>query len=211
MKDLGVLLDSKLSESPHIEATFSSCIKLIGFIMRTGKDFKDPKTLILLFSSLIRSKLEYASPIWSPSQIGDIKMIEKVQRKFVKQLFYRKLIPDATEWDYLECCSFLKMEPLEKRRIKNGLTFVLKAIHNATDGQRFLHWFNSNATDLQTRAHRAFTLAKSRSNVGLHSPINNLMSQLNKYCAELDVQGGELNSLISSMKSNVDQLYVPTF
>ena len=37
------------------------------------------------------------------------------------------------------------------------------------------------------------------------------MIQLNQYCAELDVQGGELNSLISSMKNNVDQLYIPTF
>ena len=207
MKDLGVLLDSKLSESPHIDATFSSCIKLIGFIMRTGKDFKDPKTLILLFNSLVRSKLEYASPIWSPSQIGDFNMIEKVQRKFVKQLFYRKLIPNATDWEYLACCELLRVETLEKRRVKNGLTFILKAIHNVADGQRFLHWLKINNANQQTRAPRSFKIAKSRTNIGLHSPINTLMSQLNHFCAELDVFGGDLNCLVATMKTNVDLLY----
>jgi hypothetical protein len=66
VKDLGVIFDSHLTFADHCEELQNKCLKLLGFILRTCVDFKDPRTIIKLFNSLIRSRLEYCSTIWSP-------------------------------------------------------------------------------------------------------------------------------------------------
>ena len=103
----------------------------------------------------MRSKLEYASVIWNPFHTDDIEMIEKVQRKFVKQLFYRKLIPNSpNEWDYTACCDLLNIETIEQRRIVNGLVFAVKSLKKLTDSQEYIHFFNINEQASQVKISR---------------------------------------------------------
>jgi hypothetical protein len=61
IRDLGVLMDSKLTFSEHVDVTISSTIskarQILGFIIRVGRDFRDPYALKSLYVSLVRSKL----------------------------------------------------------------------------------------------------------------------------------------------------------
>jgi ribonuclease P/MRP protein subunit RPP40 len=75
MCDLGVIFDSKLSFSAHINELYAKSTKLLGFIFRTCSDFKNTNTILTLFNSLIRSKLEYASTIWNPHSDNSIYLI----------------------------------------------------------------------------------------------------------------------------------------
>ena len=65
-------------------------------------------TMMTLFKSLIRSKLEYCCPLWNPAKIGDIQLIENVQKhgttrktktdvltKKEGEIFYHTLVEDA--------------------------------------------------------------------------------------------------------------------
>jgi hypothetical protein len=45
-----------------------------------GPDLADSSTLLQLYKSFIRPHLEYCSIVWDPYLIGDIEMLEKVQR-----------------------------------------------------------------------------------------------------------------------------------
>jgi hypothetical protein len=63
-RDLGVLMDSKLM---HIGVTVSNARQMLGFIMKNGRDFRDPYALKSLYVSLVRSKLEYANCVWMMS------------------------------------------------------------------------------------------------------------------------------------------------
>ena len=47
---------------------------------------KNPFNLILAYKIYVRPLLEYASPVWSPSQINLINTLEAVQRKFTKSI-----------------------------------------------------------------------------------------------------------------------------
>ena len=50
-KDLGVILDSKLTFNNHINDIVASSYRNLGFIIRNTKDFVDNNTLILLFNA----------------------------------------------------------------------------------------------------------------------------------------------------------------
>ena len=59
-KDLGVIVDSKLTFTAHITA---NAYRNLGFIMRNSRHFKYISTLSLLFSAFVRPKLEYGGII----------------------------------------------------------------------------------------------------------------------------------------------------
>jgi hypothetical protein len=66
IKDLGVIMDSSLNFSQHISSVVQQSFKLLGFIRRVSQQFNNESVIVGLFTSLVRSRLEYASPVWSP-------------------------------------------------------------------------------------------------------------------------------------------------
>jgi hypothetical protein len=42
IRDLGVLMDPKLTFSEHVDVTVSKAKQMLGFIMRVGRDFLGP-------------------------------------------------------------------------------------------------------------------------------------------------------------------------
>jgi hypothetical protein len=54
IKDLGVIMDGKMSFLPHIEAIISKSSRMLGFIKRISREFRDPYTHKTLYTSLVR-------------------------------------------------------------------------------------------------------------------------------------------------------------
>ena len=63
-----------------------------------------------VYRSLIRSRLEYLSPLWHPSKIEDIKTIEGVQRLFTSK------ISGLSQYTYWERLQKLNLMSLQRRR-----------------------------------------------------------------------------------------------
>lgn len=89
IKDLGVVFDSKLTFSDHILQLSASCYKLLGFVIRSSKQFTKPEAMTSMFDCIIRSKLEYASAVWAPYQKKYVEMLEQIQKKFLRFLYMR--------------------------------------------------------------------------------------------------------------------------
>ena len=66
LRDLGVELSSDLTFSRHIENIVSDASRLVGWIMRTFRR-RSKGVMVTLWKSLIQSRLEYCSQLWSPS------------------------------------------------------------------------------------------------------------------------------------------------
>lgn len=66
IKDLGIVLDSKLCFDKHVNYIFRKCSKLLGFVFRACRNFRAEKSFLFLFNSLIRSILEYGSVVRNP-------------------------------------------------------------------------------------------------------------------------------------------------
>jgi hypothetical protein len=123
-KDLGVMFDEKLSFSAHINNLYSSCLRLLGFILRTTKYFKNPSSVVSLFNSLIRSRLEYASCVWNSHQLNHNLLLEKLQKKMVKVLYFRnQILNPPVEFNCEECCEIMKISSLKNEESSTTLNW----------------------------------------------------------------------------------------
>jgi hypothetical protein len=55
-------------------------------LIRRTYSYLDEQSFKYLFQALVRPHLEYAEAVWSPSTVGDIDVIENVQRRATKQI-----------------------------------------------------------------------------------------------------------------------------
>ena len=67
----------------------------MGLIKRNFK-YLDENTFILLYYSLVRSQLEYASSVWFPYRKGLINEIENIQRRATEFIPKLKNLPYQT-------------------------------------------------------------------------------------------------------------------
>ena len=121
VKDLGVHMTEDLKFDMHIAKIVQSASNCSNLILKCFKS-KKPQFMIKLFNTFVRSKLEYASPIWNPHTKYLIGKLEKVQRKFTKRL------SGLQAKSYEERLRILKITTLEERRLKLDLCFLFKII-----------------------------------------------------------------------------------
>jgi hypothetical protein len=120
-KDLGVLIDSKLSFSNHVQQITNKAHRMLGLIRHTFKEL-DTTSFLHLYKSLVRPHLAYASPVWSPKFKRDRDAIEKVQRRATR------LIKNASHMSYPERLKHLNLPTLEYRRKRADIIQCFKLI-----------------------------------------------------------------------------------
>ena len=86
VKFLGLLLDSKLSFIPHIKALKTKCLKALDLlkVISSTKWGGDEQTLLHLYRSLVRSKLDYGSIIYGSARPSYIKQLDTVHHFIIK-------------------------------------------------------------------------------------------------------------------------------
>ena len=74
--DLGIIMSIDCSFHSHISSLSRKCNNLAGWILRSFVS-RDRLAMLTLFKSLVISRLDYASQIWSPHKISQITQIKK--------------------------------------------------------------------------------------------------------------------------------------
>ena len=181
VRDLGVILDSKMSFVEHYNTIILKATNMLNFIKRFSYNFQDPYTLKTLFIAYVRSILEYCSVVWSPHIKTHENRIESVQKQFI--LFaLRKLgwtvfpLPS-----YNARCMLISLETLAKRREFASLSFVNDLIANRINSTELLQTLNFYDPTRVLRAREPFALRFHRTDYAKHGPINRLMDTYNKF------------------------------
>ena len=78
-KYLGITITDNMDLGQHVSEISSKATKTPGFLRR-NLAFAPRSTKEVAYKTLVRPKLEYAAPIWSPHSKLQINQIEKVQR-----------------------------------------------------------------------------------------------------------------------------------
>ena len=125
-KDLGVVVDNKLTFSQHINSTVVKANQVVGMIRRSFK-YMDKEIFVQLFTSRVRPLLEYGNVIWNPRLIQDIDAIERVQRRATKT------VPGISTMSYPDRLRTLRLPSLVYRRARGDMIETYKFLHNVYD------------------------------------------------------------------------------
>ena len=79
-KDLGVTFQSNLKFDKHISSIIAKDQRVLS-LMYHSFDYMDRDMFLVLYKSVVRPTLEYATCVWSPSLKKDIQKLEAVQRR----------------------------------------------------------------------------------------------------------------------------------
>jgi hypothetical protein len=80
-KDLGVCVNSNLSWNVHIFTITAKRNKMLGLLKRTCPLLANTTVRWMLYLTLVRSQLSYATEVWSPHTTKLISKVESVQRR----------------------------------------------------------------------------------------------------------------------------------
>jgi hypothetical protein len=127
-RDLGILMSSNLSFSPHITHIVCKTSSVCALIRRC---FTQPSPTILTraFTSYVLPIIEYASPVFnSLLSAADVDRLERIQRRFTSYVFRKCNLPNRSlGYDYRR--AVLGLDTLARRRQIIDLTFLFKVYH----------------------------------------------------------------------------------
>ena len=144
VKDLGIIISDDLDWENHITRLCKGARRISAWILNVFYT-RDRETMLTLFNSLVRPRLEYCCPIWDPSKIKLINLIEQIQRNFTFK------ITNMDNYDYWTRLSKLGITSLQRRREKFTITLVWKIKNNLIPNDINLE-FKINKRNSQIRA-----------------------------------------------------------
>ena len=124
---LGIIIDSHLSFDSHISKTVAWAFTRANLIHKCFTS-RDAATLWHAFVVYVRPLLEYATCVWSPYRLGQIKHVESFQHHFTKRL------PEYDSLDYRSRLTCLHADSLELRRLRHDLIYTYKVIFGLVNG-----------------------------------------------------------------------------
>ena len=117
--DLGVLVDNELKFHKQTAVATKEANSRLGLIKKSFVVL-DNITLPLLYTSLVRSHLEYGNIIWGPFYSEDRKSIERIQKRATK------LIPELRDLPYGQRLRHLDLPSMQHRRRRGDMIMTYK-------------------------------------------------------------------------------------
>ena len=163
VRDLGILLSNDCSWTPHITKISSDARRMAAWVLRAFKD-RSRTTMMTLYKSLVRCKLEYCSPLWSPYLIGDIQALESVQRYFTRR------VEDLAQFNYWERLKKLQLMSLQRRRERYTIIQMWKMYNGASPNCTTMRFYHHQRLGIKAEVPSLYTGAqKSISTKYFHS------------------------------------------
>jgi hypothetical protein len=131
--DLGIYIDSKLKFTTHCQHLAAKCSRMVGCIFRTFSSRK--KSIILqAYHTYVLPLLNYCSSVWRPHLVGNIEILEKIQRRFTKRLLQHH----SQQLDYSQRLQHLGLATVHEHLLKNDLCQLYHIYHKDTCLDNFL-------------------------------------------------------------------------
>lgn len=179
--DLGITFEHNLTYNKHIDAILAKSNMILGLLIRASKSFCGTIAITTLFTSLIRSILEYGVVIWNNTSQKNCLRIERVQKKFTRYCFFKlkwPFNPELPYWQnqinlppYVDRCQTLQLDCLYSRRNRLCAQFIADLISARIDCSGLLSQLNFNVPAHFYRRYQAIYLEGHNTMYGKNAPL----------------------------------------
>ena len=197
--DLGVQVDRKLKFHGHIRRRVAVAGALTTNILSSTL-CREADFLLSIYISHVRPQLEYGSQLWNQGYIGDTTLVERIQRRWTREMDGIGHLP------YDERLRALDLYSVRGRLLRADLLLVWKMFHGecALNPREF---FEPTLSTI-TRGHSLkMRVQQCRLDVRKRFFSNRVVAAWNSLSAEA-VEAGTINSFKSHLHRELgDQLY----
>ena len=221
MRDLGVVLDQKLTFETHIDCIVKKGNMALGLMMRslqTGKRGRyETSAIVAAYYANVRSVLEYCSVVWSGAARTHTDRIERIQHKFLIWLTVHAKI-NSESLSYNSLLSAHSFDSLAARRTQYDLTFLARLFKHQIDSTSLRSKFVLAVPARSVRHRDLFAIPFARVETvknGLFCRIPRLMNVFLRENDRIDIFGDSFYTFKSQCRVHVNKLttgaYPPPF
>ena len=215
VRDLGVILDTKLNFSAHINQTISKANRALGVLIRsfqTGLPHKKfcKKTLQATYFANVRSILEYGCVIWGGAAKSHVERLERVQHRFLMWLASRSNTV-VSSLAYEDLLRTFNVPTLKARRQQYDLVFLRNIYRGQVDSPYLLNSFPLHVPSRATRSLSLFQTPYARVNTvktGLFCRLAEEMNSFTRLVPEVDIFSTTLGSFKNLVKKYVSDAVI---
>lgn len=164
--------------------------------------FECCRYVLYTYLSLVRSRVEYLSLIWTPHQSADKKRIERLLQKYTRFIYWLTRAPYTS---YTKRINHLNMLSLEAKRVYFDTCLLHNILHNVdlTDQVIQLTFRTADRPNRNNYQFRPY---------GLHTnPVKRLQSAYNDIFNHIDIRNVNINRLknevLDTLRNNQSLLY----
>lgn len=127
-KDLGVVVNGRLSWDEHLLALLLKVSSRLGLMKRTLHFVNDIKQKRVFYLVLVRSLFEHCCEIWRPTTVLMLSKVEVLQRRAVKWILGEQ-DHHYNDYEYLKRLKDLDILPMEYKFVYTDLVQFFKIYH----------------------------------------------------------------------------------
>lgn len=175
IRDLGVILDSELNFVSHTEYITKKAHSVLSFVRRISRNNFGTDVSKLLYMSLVRSNMEFASTIWTPYQSKYKKSVESVQKQAIMFLNGDYISRSDNNYKlapYSERCKKLDLTSLIRRRINMQVLFIHKILQSKFISERLRGEITLYEGTRSLRCPEFIRFKQCKTDYALNSPFN---------------------------------------
>ena len=158
IKDLGILMSENMSSSEHCMYLFKKCSQISSLICKSFLSRKR-EFIVKAYKVYVLPLLDYCSQVYSPHKISDINLLERIQRRFTKNVLRNSAL------SYTERLRLLGLQRLEERRIQNDLFLAYRILNHQVTGLGSLLKVSEQTRNTRSAEKTTFVIDKFHLNI----------------------------------------------
>ena len=209
IRDLGIILDSKLTFQHHVDNIICKANRALGVMMRSFQSGRgtrfDRTALIAAYCANVRSVLEFCSVVWGGAAKSHTDRIERVQHKFLMWLSAH-IYGAPQNLEYSRLLSYFSLCSLSARRTQHDLVFLARIFKSQIDSSLLRSYFGLAAPSRPTRQFALFAVPYARVEtirMGLFCRLPKVMNEFLRHCIRVDIFDDSLHFIKSNIKKYV--------